>query len=120
MVAHATAGGPTTPNNASGPSCVPGGRPPTMPTMSASVLAHQVGGGTLPAPPWLLSYIGAFALLLTVLALRSSWPAPRLRRFGNDAAPDTADEGGSEPTRPGIGQLVGIALLGLVLAAAIT
>lgn len=90
-----------------------------MPTMSASVLAHQVGGGTLPAPPWLLSYIGAFALLLTVLALRSSWPAPRLGRFADDAAPGTADDGGREPTRPAVGQLVGIALLGLVLAAAI-
>lgn len=30
------------------------------------LLAHNVGGGALPAPPWLLSYIGAFAILATM------------------------------------------------------
>jgi hypothetical protein len=30
-------------------------------------LPHNVGGGALPAPPWLLSRIGAFAILATAV-----------------------------------------------------
>jgi hypothetical protein len=84
--------------------------------MPAAVLAHAVGGGALPAPPWLLSYIGIAGMLLTVVALRSSWPTARLDRFSPDAAVDTtADEEGW----PSIGQLLGIVLLGLSFVAAV-
>jgi len=34
------------------------------------MFAHNVGGGALPAPPWLLSYTGAaFVLVAALLAL---------------------------------------------------
>jgi hypothetical protein len=83
--------------------------------MPATTLAHAVGGGALPAPPWLLSYIGIAGLLLTVVALRASWPGTRLARMAPDFAVDAADE------RPGptVGQLIGIVLLGLSMLAAV-
>jgi hypothetical protein len=50
--------------------------------------AHSVEGGALPAPPWLLSYIGIAVMVLTALALRASWASPRLRRLeATDGAP---------------------------------
>jgi hypothetical protein len=91
-----------------------------MPT----TFAHSVGGGALPAPPWLLSYIGVFGMLLTVVALRASWASARLARFAPAAAP--TDDGSTSraaeidrPTGPTVGQVVGMVLLGLALAAAL-
>jgi hypothetical protein len=79
--------------------------------------AHDVGGGSLPAPPWLLSYIGAFAVAATAVVLRTSWTAPRLTGL---LPPDIE---AAAPPRPQptlhLGHLLGIALLGLVLAAAV-
>ena len=46
---------------------------PTIPAM----FAHTVGGGALPAPPWLLSYIGVALMLGTAAALRATWPSTR-------------------------------------------
>lgn len=80
------------------------------------LLAHNVGGGTLPAPPWLLSYIGVFAIVATVAALRATWTTPRLARL-DPAAPEAAQQGASR-LRP-VGQAVGVALFALVLIAAI-
>ena len=71
--------------------------------------AHSVGNGSMPAPPWLLAYLGAFAVLATAVALRATWPRPRL------AAP--ADGRGVEG--PWVGQVVGVGLLALVLVAAV-
>jgi hypothetical protein len=48
--------------------------------------AHAVGGGELPAPPWLLSYLGAIALAATAVALRATWSRPRLHGFVGPAA----------------------------------
>ncbi len=42
------------------------------------MFAHNVGGGALPAPPWLLSYIGAAIVFGTAAALRVTWPTVRL------------------------------------------
>ena len=41
------------------------------------MFAHDVGGGALPAPPWLLAYIGVAIMLGTAVALRATWPATR-------------------------------------------
>ena len=41
------------------------------------MLAHVAGGDALPAPPWLLAYIGVALVLGTAAALRATWPAPR-------------------------------------------
>ena len=43
-------------------------------------LAHIAGGGALPAPPWLLSYIGVAGMLGTAAVLRATWPSARFRR----------------------------------------
>jgi hypothetical protein len=79
------------------------------------LLAHNVGGGALPAPPWLLSYLGAFAILAAVAALRATWTTPRLARFDPTVQRPAA---AASPLRP-VGQVIGVALLGLVLLAAI-
>ena len=85
--------------------------------------AHNVSAGSLPAPSWLLGYIGAFAVVATAIALRSTWPKPRLRLgFGVDVVADAPPD----PARPRrvrwwapVGHGVGLLLLGLVLFAAI-
>ena len=41
------------------------------------MFAHAVGAGALPAPAWLLAYIGVALMLGTAAALRTTWPAPR-------------------------------------------
>ena len=46
---------------------------------AAPASAHNVSAGSLPAPSWLLGYIGAFAVAATAIALRSTWPKPRLQ-----------------------------------------
>lgn len=76
--------------------------------------AHDVGTGALPAPPWLLSYLGAFAVLATAAALRATWPAARLAARTAEAGPD-----GGPPVRLGPGHALGAALLALVLVAAV-
>jgi hypothetical protein len=82
--------------------------------------AHSVGGGALPAPPWLLAYLGAALVLATAATLRATWPRHRLHGFGGDA--DAATAGGPVGARLGgvhAGHLLGLALLVLVLVAAI-
>jgi hypothetical protein len=41
------------------------------------MLAHVVDGGALPAPPWLLGYLGVALVLGTAAALRATWPRAR-------------------------------------------
>jgi hypothetical protein len=79
--------------------------------------AHDVGGGALPAPPWLLGYIGAVAVAATAVALRATWPSPRLSGF---APVESAPRPPSDRV-PGVrpGHIVGVALVALVLVAAI-
>jgi hypothetical protein len=82
--------------------------------------AHNVSGGALPAPSWLLGWFGAICVLGAAVALRTSWPRARLP-LGVDGAA-TADETTEPPvaTRSrvaALGHLVGLALLGLVVAA---
>jgi len=84
------------------------------------MLAHDVAGGSLPAPSWLIGYIGAFVVLITAVSLRSAWPAARLAL----ASPETdepvdpaSDAIPSVPRR--IGHSVGLLLLIAVFAIAI-
>ena len=53
--------------------------------------AHNVGGGTMPAPPWLLSYIGAFVVVAAAFALRT--------RMGSDRPADEPLAGAAVSTR---------------------
>jgi hypothetical protein len=76
-----------------------------------AMFAHAVGGGALPAPPWLLSYIGVALMLGTAATLRATWPTTR-HLVDLDLAPPT------DP-RVGPGNVVGLVLLGAVLGAAI-
>ena len=69
------------------------------------MLAHNVGGGALPAPPWLLAYLGAALVLGTAVFLRATWMTPR------DPDPDR------EPWL--FGQAIGVALLAAVVYAAV-
>jgi hypothetical protein len=84
------------------------------------LLAHNVGGGALPAPPWLLGYIGAFGVLAAAAALRSTWTAPRLTGF---LAPvgtlDSTPAVQEPPPALHLGHLLGLAVFGLALVAAI-
>ena len=74
------------------------------------MFAHNVGGGALPAPPWLLAYIGVALVVGTAAALRATWPTARWAPVSG-AAPTT------DP-RPGAGNLLGLlAFAGLVVAA---
>ena len=41
------------------------------------MLAHAAEGGALPAPTWLLSYIGIALVVGTAAALRATWPRAR-------------------------------------------
>lgn len=77
--------------------------------------AHGVEGGALPAPPWLLSYIGVAIVAMTAVGLRASWATARLAR--SEGAPEVPDADAG--TGPLAGQLVGLALLVLVFVAAI-
>jgi hypothetical protein len=74
--------------------------------------AHNVSGGALPAPSWLLGWFGAICVLGAAVALRTSWPKPRLASGVDEAAVPPA--GASRA-----GHLVGLALLGLVVTAAV-
>jgi hypothetical protein len=74
--------------------------------------AHNVSGGALPAPPWLLAYIGGFLVIVTAVALRATWPKARRPSPGLPAE--------SAPV-PGltVGRLAGLVVLVLVAVAAI-
>jgi hypothetical protein len=75
------------------------------------MFAHNVGGGALPAPPWLLSYIGIGAMLGTAAVLRATWPTTRRLVEVGRATPATA--------RVGAGNVIGLVLLLTVIAVAI-
>lgn len=89
--------------------------------------AHQVASGAMPAPPWLLAYLGAFAVVATALSLRSAWPRPRLAGTGRDpagadpppGAVSSAPAPAAAPVDVGPGNVVGVVLLALVFAAAV-
>jgi hypothetical protein len=86
--------------------------------------AHDVGGGALPAPPWLLSYIGAFAVVATAITLRATWTTPRLRGFApaaSSAVPAQPAVATAERSALGlhVGHLVGVVLFVLVFVAAV-
>jgi hypothetical protein len=94
--------------------------------------AHNVGGGSLPAPTWLLGYVGAFAVVATAIALRSSWPTARLRVAVGAAALEADTDsamgvaGGIDAERSGArrwaaasGHGLGLALLVAVFVAAV-
>jgi hypothetical protein len=75
------------------------------------MFAHNVGGGALPAPPWLLGYLGAAVVLGTAVALRAMSLSPR---------PATADTDAPRAApRVGFGAGVGLVLLVAVFVAAI-
>src|SRR5688572_20298654 len=75
------------------------------------MFAHAVGGGALPAPPWLLSYIGIALMLGTAATLRATWPSSRHLVALEPVPP-------AEP-RIGVGNVVGLVLLVAVLGAAL-
>lgn len=75
------------------------------------MFAHAVGGGALPAPPWLLSYIGVALMLGTAAALRATWPSTRELVDLEVVAPVAP--------RARAGNVVGLVLLLGVLGAAI-
>ena len=82
--------------------------------------AHQLDAGSLPAPDWLLGYLGAFAVLAAALALRSSWAAPRLDLAPATDGPDDAGPATGTDTGPRVtvGSFVALLLLaGVVIAA---
>jgi hypothetical protein len=94
------------------------------------LLAHNVSAGSLPAPAWLLGYIGAFVVFATALALRSGWTSARLGAVSEEAFDDQAawthDVGGGRKVSGGgrvrwvIGHLGGTLLLVGVMAAALS
>jgi hypothetical protein len=84
-----------------------------------SVLAHNVGADSLPAPSWLLGYLGALAILGAAAWLRGSWTTARLGVAPADE-PDAWDDALPAASRWGlVGQLVGLALLALTFAVAV-
>jgi hypothetical protein len=74
------------------------------------MFAHTGLGGSLPAPPWLLSYIGAATMLGTAAALRVTWPTARFRH--EEAADRRAPAVGP-------GNVIGLLLLAGVVYAAL-
>ncbi len=83
---------------------------------AAGPAAAHTAGGPVPAPPWLLGYLGAFLVLVSALALRAGWiRVPALAGTGDDPGPEARPR----PVAMRPGQLVGLVLLGLVVAAAI-
>jgi hypothetical protein len=75
------------------------------------MFAHNVAGGALPAPPWLLSYIGVAVMLGTAAVLRVTWPTTRKLVEVGPAAPATA--------RVRVGNIAGLVLLLAVVGTAI-
>ena len=81
--------------------------------------AHDVAGGELPAPPWLLAYGGAFAMLLTAAVLRSAWPRPR-RVLSSELAEEASAGTAATPEPPSVhaGHALGtVAFVAVVVAA---
>lgn len=83
--------------------------------------AHAVDNGAMPAPPWLLAYLGGFAVLATALALRARWLRARhLVSVADDLGATERDDGAAgPPPAVGPGNVVGLVLLVLVVVAAI-
>lgn len=88
------------------------------------MLAHNASAGSLPAPAWLLGYLGAMLVLGTALVLRGSWGTARLRQVDADAFDDdaawTEDVGGGRTAGRGrarwlVGHIAGSLLLGGVV-----
>ena len=76
------------------------------------MFAHNVGGGALPAPPWLLSYIGVAIVVVTAAALRATLPSVREGARASAAPPGAP--------RLGVGSVVGLLLFaGLFYAAVV-
>lgn len=81
-----------------------------------TILAHGAGPDGLPLPRWLLAYLLAFIVLLTVLLLRATSPRARWREV-NDRDDDSRELSGLEL----IGSTIGaIALIGTFLAGALS
>jgi hypothetical protein len=78
--------------------------------------AHNVSGGALPAPSWLLGWFGAICVLGAAVALRTSWPTARLRLGVDRDGIATVAERRTPATA--VGQGVGLAVLVLVVVAA--
>ncbi|MFL6204040.1 MAG: hypothetical protein ACJ739_01690 [Acidimicrobiales bacterium] len=74
------------------------------------MLAHAVGNDALPAPPWLLAYIGIALVLGTAATLRATWPRARW-------APVEPEAPGDIVVHPG--HVVGLALYSLTIASAL-
>ncbi|HJR26003.1 MAG TPA: hypothetical protein VJ804_11045, partial [Acidimicrobiales bacterium] len=84
-----------------------------------SVLAHNAGADSLPAPSWLLGYLGALAVLGTAAWLRGGWTTSRLAATSEDEVADGTVTGVREPgSWRVVGWLVGLVLLVLTLVAA--
>lgn len=91
------------------------------------MFAHNAAGGALPAPAWLLGYLGAMLVLGAALVLRGGWTTARLRQVGPDAFDEQAawtdDVGGGRTAGRGrarwvVGHVLGTVLLGGVLVTA--
>jgi len=93
-------------------SLVAAGAVATLLATATPAAAHDVDSGSMPAPPWLLGYLAAFAVLAAAFALRATWTAARLLPVATDEAP-------AAPPRVGPGNVLGMVLYGLVLAAAV-
>ena len=74
------------------------------------MFAHAAGTGALPAPAWLLAYIGVALMLGTAVALRTAWPAPR--HVAVELAPPTA-------IAVRAGHVIGLTVYAAVVAVAI-
>lgn len=85
--------------------------PWAAPLRSTPMLAHSVGGGALPAPPWLLSYIGIAFVFGTAAVLRATWPSPRLT--------DLTDTGDRDDGGMGLGHVVGLLVFAATLGVAV-
>lgn len=86
--------------------------------------AHAVDNGAMPAPPWLLAYLGAFAVLATALTLRARYPRSR-NLVPVAEAPSSDDpeprDAAPDPSPPAVGpgNVVGLVLLVLVVLAGV-
>jgi hypothetical protein len=74
------------------------------------MFAHAVGGDVLPAPAWLLSYIGIALVLGTAAALRATWPRAH-HKPREPVAP--------APIAVGPGHVIGLLIYGGVIGVAI-
>ena len=75
------------------------------------MFAHAVGGDALPAPAWLLAYIGVALVLGTAVALRATWPRARWPAADPEAPVDV---------EVGPGHVIGLVIYAAVVAVAMT